>query len=288
MMEAANNAVAQIRTVEVITAEIKAINYQTEAMVLNASIEMGRRLSELKEHIGEPLNEYVKRELGFSRGKTYGLIKVFEEYGSRQSSLFGAEAESDALGRLTYSKALALLAIPSDEREYFAEQVNAEDLSVRELQHEIEQYKDKLAKAENELETVSEKYDASRGVAVRTKQELDATVDRLSKRDAEVNDERWARQEHEGKILRLEKELAELRSRPIETVVVEQTSQSGQPARSKQLDQFAAQLGIWQTITDKLLEFAAYEFETVEEQTKMKQALSKALAEVERILNSDD
>ena len=66
-------------------------------------------------------------------------MKLYEEYGAAQISIFGASVDSQTFANLPYSKALQLLAVPRDEREEFAEEVGAADLSVKELKAAIEE-----------------------------------------------------------------------------------------------------------------------------------------------------
>ena len=70
---------------------------------------------------------------------TERLNKLYEEYGAAQISIFGASVDSQTFANLPYSKALQLLAVPRDEREAFAEEVGAADLSVKELKAAIEE-----------------------------------------------------------------------------------------------------------------------------------------------------
>ena len=88
-------------------------------MVLNASIEVGRRLTEAKAKLPHgSWGEYLKNEVDYSPSQAQNLMRVFREYGSDQQSLFGGEAKSQTFGRLTFSQALSLLVIPDeDERE---------------------------------------------------------------------------------------------------------------------------------------------------------------------------
>jgi regulator of replication initiation timing len=207
-----NTALTTERTVLTVGAEIKAIKRQTEVLVLNNSIEIGRRLKELKEIMSDDrfpqdaFSKYVKSELEISQSSAYNLMRIFEEYGSRQASLFGAEAESDVLGKLTYSKALALLAIPADEREEFATENDVEDISVREL-------KKLLAEREIELSDVKTAWNAAEIDLAKSARQIDT----LTEYD-EVAQNKIAG--YQKKLDNVEMELAELKRRPIETIVI--------------------------------------------------------------------
>ena len=123
------------KTPDILAAEIRTIKNQTGRMVLNASIEVGRRLTEAKAKLPHgSWGEYLKNEVDYSPSQAQNLMRVFREYGSDQQSLFGGEAKSQTFGNLTYSKALSLLAIPDEEeRERFAVENDVEHMSVREL-----------------------------------------------------------------------------------------------------------------------------------------------------------
>lgn len=148
------NAVAEIqnnsmqeRNVGIITAEIKYISNQAKSLALAFAVEIGKRLKEAKSMIpyGE-WGEWIDSNFEFSRSSANNYMQLFEEYGSSQISLFGATVDSQAFAKLSYSKALQLLAIPKEEREEFAEAVNAGDLSVRDLKAAIAERNEAIKK----------------------------------------------------------------------------------------------------------------------------------------------
>lgn len=173
VMQQQNNVPA--REIGVITAEIKEICRQAQRMALIYAVEIGRRLEEAKRALpyGQ-WGEWLKNEVEFSQSTANNFMRLYEEYGSAQISIFGAVVDSQSFVNLPYSKALLLLAVPSDEREEFAEEVGAEDLSVKELKAAIAErdkakrdakiLEDKLAEAEaaakeaEELAGEAEKY----------------------------------------------------------------------------------------------------------------------------------
>ena len=128
----------KVRDIEVITAEIKDLCRQAQTMALMYVVEIGRRLVEAKQAL--PYGEWgnwLKNEAGFSQSTATNYMRLFEEYGSSQISIFGASVDSQTFANLPYSKALQLLAVPQEEREEFAKEVGAEDLSVSELKKVI-------------------------------------------------------------------------------------------------------------------------------------------------------
>lgn len=137
---------APVRDISVITAEIRDIRRQANAMALIYAVEIGRRLVEAKEAL--PYGEWgrwLKEEAEFSQSTANNFMRLFEEYGSAQISIFGASVDSQTFANMPYSKALSLLAVPAEEREEFAEEVHADELSVRELKAAIEE-RDKALK----------------------------------------------------------------------------------------------------------------------------------------------
>lgn len=146
MSEIINVPMHRQRDLSTVTAEIRTLQGQAQRMVLEYAIEIGRRLTEAKSMVphGE-WGTYLQEELGFSKSTANNHMRLFEEYGADQITIFGAVAKSQTLGDLTYSKALALLALPETERESFVRDNHVEDMSTRELERAI---KDKQAAEE--------------------------------------------------------------------------------------------------------------------------------------------
>lgn len=149
------------RDIGVITAEIKEVKRQANNMALMYAIEIGRRLVEAKSVLphGE-WGEWLKNEVDFSQSTANNFMKLYDEYGQAQISVFGAVANSQTIGNLAYSKALQLLALPENEREKFAEEVGAEDMTVKELKAAIDERNaavKRAEEAEKKAEEIAEK-----------------------------------------------------------------------------------------------------------------------------------
>ncbi|MBE7018212.1 MAG: DUF3102 domain-containing protein, partial [Ruminococcaceae bacterium] len=114
-----SEVIATYRDINSITAEIRTIKQSVGYLLLNSYIELGRRLVEAKELLphGE-WGAWLRDEAEFSQSTANNMMNIFREYGADQASLFG-EAKSQTLGNLTYSKAVALLQVPAEEREEF-------------------------------------------------------------------------------------------------------------------------------------------------------------------------
>lgn len=141
-----------IRTIETIAIEINSIKDQTKKIMLHGSIEIGRRLTEAKEMMehGNWMN-WLADSVDYSQSTANNLMKLFKEYGTDQLTLFGDNAESQALGSLSYTQAVALLGIPSEEREAFVQENDVDSMSTRELAEAVKARKD-AEKAKKEAE----------------------------------------------------------------------------------------------------------------------------------------
>ena len=266
--EAPTPSVDSGKTPDILAAEIRTIKAQTGRMVLNASIEVGRRLTEAKAKLPHgSWGEYLKNEVDYSPSQAQNLMRVFREYGSDQQSLFGGEAKSQTFGRLTFSQALSLLVIPDEEeRERFVVENDVEHMSVRELNEALkarDEAQEKAAAAEDESrrlhqenERLQEKlagqaqvYEAkltSAGVeadqaraAARAAQEAreraDINAKRLQNALSEANASAQTAEEEHARLVR---ELEELRSRPAEadTEAVEAARQAAIAEMTEKVD----------------------------------------------------
>ncbi len=127
------------RDLATVTAEIRAYCTAAQTMMVTYAIEIGRRLVEAKSMVkhGE-WGDYLREELGLSQSTANNHMKLFEGYAAGQISLTGAALKNQAFANLTYTKALALLALPSEEeREAFVETHDVGSMSTRELQEEL-------------------------------------------------------------------------------------------------------------------------------------------------------
>ena len=139
------------RTPTLIAAEINNIKGQARAMILTASIEIGRRLVEAKEIVpyGEWEN-WLAESVDYSKSTANNLMRIFQEYGTSHLMLAGGSQDLQALGDLTYTQAVALLGIPREERAQFVEEHDLSNMSTRDLQQAVkekQELKRKLAQA---------------------------------------------------------------------------------------------------------------------------------------------
>lgn len=194
------------RDLTVVTLEIRTLHRQAQQMVLSYAIEIGRRLVEAKALVEYGTwGAYIKEELGYSQSTANNFMRLFEEYGKGQQSLFGGEAESQAFGNLTYTQALALLAVPAEEREEFVQAHDVEGMSTRELEAAI--------RARDEAQAALE---VERGVNAELRSR---TMDAENKAAEALEKARAERETQYDRAERLAQELEDLKHRPIDVAV---------------------------------------------------------------------
>ena len=199
-----NEVTTAARTLPQIANEIRYLDRQAKRLVLGHAIEIGNRLIEAKELVGHgEWGNWLKDEFDYSQSSAQNFMRIAEEYGETQMGLFGPEAKSQTLGNLPYTKALKLLAVPSEEREEFVETHDVEGMSTRELEQAIRE-RDELKKQ------LAAERDAQEGAALKIS-ELEENLQ--AAHDAGAEDAQKAEA--------YRAELEELRSRPIEVAVQE-------------------------------------------------------------------
>ena len=197
------------RSVETVTLEIRTLQHQAQQMLLSYAIEIGRRLVEVKALLPHgQWGDYIKEQVRYSQSTANNLMRMFEEYGAPQQSMFGAGANSQALGNLSYTKALRLLAIPADEREAFVEEHHVEELSTRQLEQAI--------KERDEARAAAQRAEADKHTAEQAWAKMAEDMGMLNASLASAQD---AREQAMQDVARLEAELADLKAQPVETVV---------------------------------------------------------------------
>ena len=184
------------RTPKLIGAEIRTLTTQAQSITLWFGIEIGRKLTEAKELCahGEWL-DFLKKETTFSQPTANRFMRLFSEYGSEQSSLFGAESKYSMLNNLSVSNALRLLALPEDEREDFAVENDVEHLSTSRVDELV---KARVAELEGENQAKAEKIADLEKANALIQSELESNADELKKNRETIK---------------------ELESRPVTTVV---------------------------------------------------------------------
>ena len=159
-----------------LAAEINTIKRQTQRIMLGASVEIGRRLVEAKGAVGHGnWGAWLEANVDYSERTAQNLIRIFQEYGEGQQSLFGPEnPQSLADLDLTYTQAVALLGIKNpDERMEFIETHDVTNMTSRELADAIKERDEARAALEAEKE--------ARERAETESQDLQRNIDALEK-----------------------------------------------------------------------------------------------------------
>lgn len=192
---------AEGRDIETITGEI----LEAKRAGGEAILTIGRCLIEAKEQLphGEWL-PWLNERVEFSERTARNFMRLAREWSNRQ-----------ALADLGAAKALTLLALPPEEREQFVEEHNVVDMTSRQLQQAIKERDEARAAAEHA------QADAAAAEQARAKMAddmrlLNARLEGSREdRDQAIRDREQAVQEAG----RLEKELAELKARPVDVAV---------------------------------------------------------------------
>lgn len=136
------------RSPETLGSEIRYLSAQAKSMTVWFGVEIGKRLAEAKEMVGHGgWLDFPKTETEFSSSSASRFMQIAREYGGKTSNF-------PTLGNLSVSNALRLLAVPEDEREEFAQTVDAEHLSSRELEQAIRE-RDEARKALEEAQSAA-------------------------------------------------------------------------------------------------------------------------------------
>lgn len=128
------------RPLETVKQEILSLTQQAQISAVHYACEIGKRLIEAKEQVGHGnWGEWLKTEVNYSQSNAENFMKIYREYGDNQLSLFSDFSNSQTIGNLSISKLLLLTSVPAEEREEFANEVDAENISVRELQEKLKE-----------------------------------------------------------------------------------------------------------------------------------------------------
>lgn len=138
-----------------LAAEINTIKTQTQKIMMQAAVEIGRRLVEAKGAVGHGgWGLWLERNVDYSERTAQNLIRIFQEYGEGQQSLFG-ESNPQAFADLTYTQAVALLGIKNpDERAEFVETHDVANMTSRELADAIKERDEARAESENRQKNI--------------------------------------------------------------------------------------------------------------------------------------
>lgn len=190
------------RDIEMVTSDIHYAQRQGARQLLSNLIEIGRLLVEAKSMVphGE-WGKYLEEKVNYSQSTANNYMKLYQEYGDNQESFFSSFSNSQAFGNLTYTQAIALLALPAEERQEFAETNDVADMSTRQLEQAIRE-RNEERKAREDAEARAAEQEA----AAETAKENENRLRELSEK---ANAEKNAANE---KVEKLEKQLAKAKA----------------------------------------------------------------------------
>lgn len=257
------------RTIGIVTQEINQLTAQAQRLILGHAIEIGRRLTEAKQMLSHgEWGKWLKEEIHYSKSSANNMMRIFDAYGSTQMGLFGPEANSQTFGDLEYSKALALLAVPAEEREQFAQEVDAEHISVRQLKAAIQER------------------DAAQKQAAEAAAEWELAKEALREKEKAIQlaNQRLEASASEADSLRKENE--QLRQRPVDVAVEQIDAVPEQLKAAEEKGRVAAEEALRTELekaqADRVLLEVNVLFRQMQEQSNALQALCDRLDDVTR------
>lgn len=132
------------RSLAQVTQGIRVLSAQTVANMC----QLGKLLTEAKAMVGHGgWGKYLEDEISYSHSTANYFMRMFEEYGE-----YGPNSQT--IGNLGGTKALALLSLPADQREQFAEE--HKDDSVRQFKAEIARLTKRAEQAEAKVTQAAE------------------------------------------------------------------------------------------------------------------------------------
>jgi DNA repair exonuclease SbcCD ATPase subunit len=215
-----------IRTPEAIAAEIRFIDAQARQHVAHSALEIGKRLTEVKEQI--PHGEWgvwLQTNVNYSQSTANNFMRLAEKYAG----------SPELTNLLSYSQAVALLAVSDDEREQFVADNNVAEMSSRELAAAIKEKKElekRLEEEQKHQEEQKKQYDewaAKKGEELKRLKEQQET-------------EAAKRQEQEQELAALQLELDKAKATDDDKAVAKMKSElrKAEKAKSEQEQKVAA------------------------------------------------
>ena len=244
------------RTIEVITGEIRDAQRKGGEAILT----IGRCLIEAKEQLphGEWL-PWLSEQVGYAEKTAQNFMRLAREFSNPQ-----------ALADLGATKALALLALPAEEREQFVAEHNVVDMTSRQLQQAIRE-RDEARAAAEQAQADAAAAEQARAKMADDMRLLNARLEGSREdRDQAIRDREQAMQDAD----RLEKELAELKARPVDVAVETVVDQEAvEQARAEAVAE----------MKDKLDRAKAAKEKAEEKRKAAEEALASAQDQLERL-----
>lgn len=136
------------RTPEVIAGEIIDIVRDTQRAVISATIEIGKRLCEVKEMVpAGSWGQWLRENISYSERTAQNAMAIYNEYGRK--------GIPEGLMHASMTNALQLIGLPDDMKRGLIESGAAEDMSSRELKEEIARLKAERDEAQMRIEDLA-------------------------------------------------------------------------------------------------------------------------------------
>lgn len=272
--------IAVKKTPEIIATEINSIKNQTINIVLQASIEIGRRLIEAKEVVGHGnwIN-WLQESVDYSERKANQLMQICKTYGEQQNSLWITDNAESATGcgfdKLNYSQAVALLVIKDDEdRKEFVKTHDIENMSKRELEKAIkerDEQKQKAAESQKELNGVLDRM-----------REIKADKEKIEKENKQKNK---LLDEQLDRILKLKQELEKANQlQPENKAELEEQLKAAQEKIKTMQDQLDQPVTVEPVTIEKVPEATEQELKQLREQVEVMKNNQSATTEEKAVL----
>lgn len=257
------------RTIGMVTQEVNQLTAQAQRLILGHAIEIGRRLTEAKQMLSHgEWGKWLREEIHYSKSSANNMMRIFDAYGSTQMGLFGPEANSQTFGDLEYSKALALLSVPAEEREQFAQEVDAEHISVRQLKAAIQE----RDAAQKQAAEVAAEWELAKEALREKEKAIQLANQRLEASASEADS--------------LRKENEQLRQRPVDVAVEQIDAAPEQLKAAEEKGRSAAEEALRTELekaqADRVLLEVNVLFRQMQEQSNALQALCDRLDDVTR------
>ena len=238
------------RTPEIIAGEINYIKRQAQQALLAASVEIGRKLNEAKALVPHGMwEEWLSENVDYSQSTANNLMRIATEYGDEQVSLFSGKSNSETFATLTYSQAVALFALPMDQRQEFVENHDMEDLSTRELKEEIAALKAETEKRDEIIREMEARGNELREKIGRLEEEneeaerdYNSAADELEEKQKALQDALRGKRDAEA-MLDTAKKLADANAKEKDKAVkAKEAAEKKEADLMKQLDQATAEI----------------------------------------------
>lgn len=156
-------AMITVRDPNIIAAEINTVKKNVQQIMIAGAMEIGGKLVEAKGMVPHgQWGHWLKEKVGYSQSTANNMMRLYQEYGGNQQSLFDSWTNSQTFAEMSYTQHLALLALPFSERQEFAETNQVAEMSTRELEKKIREelageYQGKIQAAEQRAAAAEER-----------------------------------------------------------------------------------------------------------------------------------